>query len=119
MSIKHLLSSVERGTPAYDELTRLISKCDSLGVVRDGLATQLAKMKHTQDGVLVVLGKTIIWRTRYDGMDLHGVVVGMDVVDKTFHARWYENMDFRYEQTVAMSRCYGSEAALLKGESNA
>ena len=95
---------------------------DSLKDVLSQLAEaekQLAKMPHTQDGVLIVLGKTIIWRTRYDGMDLHGVVVGIDVADKTFHARWYENNNFRYEQTVAMIHCYGSKAELLKAKTNA
>jgi hypothetical protein len=80
------------------------------------LATQLATMPRTPDGTLVVLGETVLWRRRYGGAILHGVAVGVDVADKTFHAKWHDGDEARYEQTVAMSRCYGSEASLLKAE---
>lgn len=85
----------------------------------DHVREQLAKMPHTPDGTLVVLGETVVWRRRYDDTLLHGVVVGVDVADKTVHAKWYSGDKFVYEQTVSMVDCYGSEASLLKGESNA
>lgn len=83
-----------------------------------GLEAALAKMPRTPDGVLVVLGETVVWRIRHDGVVLHGVAVGIDVADKTVHAKWYAGDEYAYEQTVAMSHCYGSESALIAGKEN-
>lgn len=74
----------------------------------------LAAMPRTPDGTLVVLGETELWRLRHDGAMLHGVIVGIDIADKTVHAKWFCGANFAYEQTVAMRHCRGTEAAIIE-----
>ncbi len=125
MSIKDLLAAVDRDTPAYADLTRLISKCDSLGVARDDLAQQLAKMPHTPDGALVVLGETRLYCPATRGGVIgtcipYKISVGYiqrgETPEPLVTGAWRFNDAHSVIQSVPLSWCYGSEASLLKAE---
>ena len=84
--------------------------------ITDRLTTDLAKMPHTPDGTLVVLGETTLW-TRH-----RGETAKCWPWQITRHAgvmfvlgQWMDGCT-SFTQEVMLSDCYGSEAALTKAE---
>jgi hypothetical protein len=82
------------------------------------LDAQLAKMSHTPDGVLVVLGETTLY-VRAHGWNEHGKVDGFDKGNDgeiIVYGYWSDPAGGRYRGQRNLSDCYGSEAALIESE---
>lgn len=98
------------------------TQSDIIEILRQQLATanaDLAKMPRTPDGTLVVLGETRLYtRRRGEVAECTPWQITRQAGMTFVVGAWRDGCTVT-TQEVMLPQCYGSEAALLKGESDA
>ncbi len=101
------------------QIAQLQSEKDALTQAHADMCEQLAKMPRTPDGTLVVLGETELYtRSRGEVAECTPWQITRQAGITYVMGVWRDGCS-AVTQEVMLSRCYGSEASLLKGETNA
>lgn len=119
----HYLLQCNKGaaeiTSLDTRIEELQSNVDGLTQAHADMSDDLAEMPRTPDGVLVVLGETVLWRRSCHGELLNGIVTSLSLGHECVLciASWESPAgEPRGHNMIDFSTCRGSEAELLKAE---